>query len=62
MINIVYIDISKMLALSEKELERYSREDIAQCITNRVQVDDAMDNPLMCFRGPNGPVLAVVKI
>ncbi len=51
-----------MLALSEKELERYSREDIAQCITNRVQVDDAMDNPLMCFRGPNGPVLAVVKI
>lgn len=32
------------------------------CITNRVQVDAAMTNPMIRYKGPNGPVLAATKL
>ena len=61
-VNYVYIDVNRLLQLSDLDLEKYSEEDIMSCVTNRVQVDEAIKNPKNKFKGPNGPVLAIVKI
>ena len=61
-INIAYLDIKSLIQLSEQDQDVYGREDLMSCITNRVQVDAAMSNPMMRFKGPNGPVLAAIKI
>lgn len=60
--NIAYVDVQRLLDLSERDQERYSNDEILSCITNRVQIDDAMNNPRMCFKGANGPVLAAIRI
>ena len=61
-VNYVYIDILRLLQLSDLDLERYSEEDILSCCSNRVQVDEAIKNPRNKYKGPNGPVLAAIKV
>jgi hypothetical protein len=61
-INYVYIDVLRLLQLSDLDLEKYSQEDILSCVTNRVQVDQAVSNPKNKYKGPNGPVLAAIKV
>ena len=61
-VNHVYIDVLRLLQLADLDHERYSEEDILSCVTNRVQVDDAIKNPRNKYRGPNGLVMAAVKI
>jgi len=58
----VYIDVMRLLQLADLDLEKYSRDDILSCVTNKVQVSEAINNPKNKFKGPNGPVLAVLKI
>ena len=52
----------RLLQLAEKEKDSYSEDDLLSLCTNRVQVEDALRNPIHCFRGPNGPVLAAIRI
>ena len=61
-ISYVYIDVLRLLQLSDLDLERYSEEDILSCCSNRVQVDEAIKNPRNKYKGPNGPVLSAIKI
>ena len=61
-INIVYVDATRLISLSEFEQDRYTKEDLMSCIANRAQVDAAMMNPMLRFKGPNGPVLAAIMI
>ena len=62
LVNYVYVDVIKLLQFADLDLEKYSQEDIMSCVTNKVQVDEAINNPRNKYRGPNGPVLAAVKI
>ena len=57
-----YIDVMRLLQLAEVDFERYNIEDIMSCVSNRVQVNDAIKNPKNKFKGPNGPVLAAIKV
>ena len=61
-VNFVYVDVMRLLQLADLDLEKYSQDDIMSCVTNRVQVDDAINNPRNMYKGPNGPVLAAIKI
>ena len=35
-VNICYIDVSRLVELSEEEKERYTQEDLLSCVTNKV--------------------------
>ena len=61
-VNYAYVDVLRMLQLSDLDNERYSEEEIMSCISNRTQVNEAINNPRNKFKGPNGPVLAAVKV
>ena len=61
-IQISYVDVYRLSQLSEMDQERYTKDELMSCITNRVQVNAAMENPVMKFKGPNGPVIAAIKI
>lgn len=61
-INYVYVDVLRLLQLSDLDNEKYSEEDILSCCSNRVQVDEAIRNPKNKYKGPNGPVMAAIKI
>lgn len=52
----------RLLQLSDLDNEKYSQEDILSCVSNRVQVDEAICNPRNMYKGPNGPVLAAIKV
>lgn len=51
-----------MLQLSDLELDKYTQEDLLSCVINLQTVLDAMRNPRIMFKGPNGPVIATIKI
>ena len=61
-VNYAYVDVLRMLQLSDLDNERYSEEEIMSCISNRTQVNEAINNPRNKFKGPNGPVLAAIKV
>ena len=61
-VNIAYIDVMRLLQLSDLDNEKYSREELLSCVSNRVQVDEAINNPRNKYKGPNGPVLAAIKM
>ena len=61
-VNYAYIDVLRMLQLSDLDNERYTEEEIMSCISNRTQVNEAINNPRNKFKGPNGPVLAAIKV
>lgn len=44
------------------ELDKYTQDDLLSCVINLQTVLDAMHNPKIMFKGPNGPVLATLKI
>jgi len=51
-----------MVQLVEMELERYSKDDLLACVSNINAVTEWLTNPKKRFTGPNGPVLAVIKL
>jgi len=51
-----------MIKLADLELEKYTEDDLMSCVSNRTQVLEQMQNPKNKFKGPNGPVLAAVKL
>lgn len=51
-----------MLDLVNLELDKYAQEDLLGCVINLSTVIYAMKNPKIMFKGPNGPVLATIKI
>ena len=57
-INYVYIDVQTLKRLADLDLEKYTETEILSCVTNKVQVDEALRNPRNKYKGPNGPVLA----
>lgn len=61
-VSFAYIDIERMIYLADLELERLTRDDLIECITNKSAVIDAMTDPRKRFKGANGAVLAVVKL
>ena len=61
-VNYVYVDVMRLLQLSDLDNDKYSQEDILSCVSNRVQVEEAVRNPRNKYKGPNGPVLAAIKV
>ena len=48
--------------MAELDNEKYTEEEILSCISNRIQVNEALKNPRNKYKGPNGPVLAAIKV
>ena len=61
-ISMCILDSYKMVQLVEMELERYSKDDLLACVSNINAVTEWLTNPKKRFTGPNGPVLAVIKL
>jgi hypothetical protein len=57
-----YLDSNRMLDLAELEMDKYSRDDLLSLVINLQQVVEAMTDPKVMFKGPNGPVIATIKI
>lgn len=51
-----------MVTLADLEQDRYTNEDLINCVVNKQQVLEIMHNPKTMFKGSNGPALAAVKI
>lgn len=56
------MNVDRILELSDLELDKYTTDDLISCVINLQTVLDAMQNPKIMFKGPNGPVLATIKI
>ena len=50
------------MQLAEIDTDKYAEDELLSCVTNRVQIHDCMHNPKHRFKGPNGPVLAAIRI
>ena len=37
-VNIIYVDVQRLVQLAELELDRYTPDELTSCITNKVQV------------------------
>ena len=61
-VHVAYVDVQRVVQLADLDNERYTEEEILSCISNRIQVNEALKNPKNKYKGPNGPVLAAVKI
>ena len=61
-VNIAYIDAIRVIQLGELDNEKYTEEEILSCISNRIQVNEALKNPKNKYKGPNGPVLAAIRL
>lgn len=61
-VNYVYVDVMRLLQLSDLDNDKYEKEDMLSCVSNRVQVEEAVNNPKNKYKGPNGPVLAAIKV
>lgn len=57
-----YIDVAGLVALADNENEIVTEKDLMSIVTNKTQVIEQTQNPLFKFKGPNGPVLATIKI
>jgi hypothetical protein len=44
------------------DLDRYSEEDMMNCVINQRQVIGVVKNPKKMFKGPGGPRMAAVMI
>lgn len=47
-----YVDTKQLLNLSEQEFEKFSEDDLLNCIANKAQIIDAIKNPKQKFKGP----------
>lgn len=61
-VTFAHIDCLRVLYFSDEEFESMTDTDLFSCIINRQQVWDSIMNPKNKFRGPQGPVLAVICI
>lgn len=57
-----YIDVAGLIALADNENEIVTEKDLMTIVTNKTQVIEQTQNPIFKFKGPNGPVLATIKI
>ena len=48
--------------MADRDIEFLKQEDLLSLIENLDQVLDVIKNPVNMFKGPNGPVLAALKI
>jgi hypothetical protein len=46
----------------ELELERYTKQDLLSTVSNIAAVNEWLNNPKKKYTGPNGPVLAAIKL
>lgn len=56
------VDGAKLVVLADEELTRPNDEELLECIINRAQVIEIMNNPKKKFKGPCGPDLAAICI
>jgi hypothetical protein len=57
-----YIDVIGLISMADNENEVVTEKDLMQIVTNKSQVVEQTLNPIFKFKGPNGPVLATIKI
>lgn len=62
LINYAYVDINQMIKLVNLEIVKFSKEELLSCITNKTQVNDAITNPKLKYKGPHGPIIAVTAL
>jgi len=51
-----------MLDIAELELDKYTQDNLLELVINLQQVKEAMTDPKVMFKGPNGPVLATIMV
>lgn len=56
------VDGAKVVILAEEELTRPNDDELLNCIVNRAQVIEIINNPVKKFKGPKGPDLAAICI
>jgi len=50
------------LEYADRELEKYTEEDLLNCMSNIQQISDVIHNPANMFQGPGGHTLAATMI
>jgi hypothetical protein len=51
-----------MLHFANLDQDKYSEEDLINCITNQRQVLGVIRNPTKMYKGPGGPTMAAIAI
>jgi len=56
------VDTKKLLEVSEMEFDNLDEDLLLECLVNRNQVEEIINNPKLKFKGPMGPILAAISI
>lgn len=56
------IEVVKLLYLADQEKETHKQEDLLSVFNNQQVILEQIKSPELMFKGPNGPVLAAIKI
>ena len=61
-VGLAYVDGRKLAGLAREALDKPTKEEIFDCITNKEEVGKMVKIPTIMFKGPDGPINAVVVI
>lgn len=61
-ITYAYVSAYKLVEFSELQLEKYTDNDLLECMHNKAQIIQVVREPTKMFKGPGGKNLAAILI
>ena len=59
---LAYVDGRQLVELARESLDKPTKEEMFDCITNKDEVGKLVKIPTRMFKGPEGPILAVTVL
>jgi hypothetical protein len=61
-VQLAYVDGRKLVELARENLDKPTKEEMFKCITNQDEVGKLVKIPTIMFKGPEGPIKAVIVL
>ena len=61
-VSLAYVDGRQLVELAKESLDKPTKEEMFDCITNKDDVGKLVKIPTRMFKGPEGPILAVTVL
>lgn len=61
-VQLAYVDGRKLVELARENLDKPTKEEMFKCITNQEEVGKLVKIPTIMFKGPEGPIKAVIVL
>lgn len=61
-VQLAYVDGRQLVELARDSLDKPTKEEMFDCVTNKGEVGKLVKVPTRMFKGPEGPILAAIVI